>query len=64
MQGHPEEFSELLSLHYFYAKSDGDRTWRFSRMAGNRAREIYANHEAAAFYQRALIAGPASRVGD
>jgi predicted ATPase len=53
--GHPEEFSELLSLHYFDAKR-WSRTWRFSRMAGDRAREIYANHEAAAFYQRALDA--------
>lgn len=51
----PEEFSELLSLHYFHAKK-WSRTWRFSRMAGERAREIYANHEAAAFYQRALAA--------
>jgi len=52
---HPEEFSELLSLHYFQAKR-WSRAWRFSQMAGNRAREIYANHEAAAFYQRGLIA--------
>jgi class 3 adenylate cyclase/tetratricopeptide (TPR) repeat protein len=49
----PEEFSELLSLHYFYAKR-WSRAWFFSRMAGDRAREIYANHEAAAFYERAL----------
>jgi tetratricopeptide (TPR) repeat protein len=52
--GRPEEFAEILSLHYFYAKR-WSRTWRFSRMAGDRAREIYANHEAAAFYDRALI---------
>jgi predicted ATPase/class 3 adenylate cyclase len=51
----PEEFSELLSLHYFYAKR-WNRAWFFSRMAGDRAREIYANHEAAAFYERALQA--------
>jgi predicted ATPase/class 3 adenylate cyclase len=49
----PEEFSELLSLHYFYAKR-WSRSWFFSRMAGDRAKEIYANHEAAAFYERAL----------
>lgn len=54
-RGHPEEFSELLSLHYFHAKR-WSRAWRFSQMAGDRAREIYANHEAAAFYQRALDA--------
>ena len=53
-RGRPEEFAEILSLHYFYAKR-WSRTWRFSRMAGDRAREIYANHEAAVFYERALI---------
>ena len=53
--GHPEEFAELLSLHYFYAKK-WSRTWRYSRMAGDHAKEIYANHEAAAFYKRALQA--------
>ncbi len=53
-RGHPEEFAEILSLHYFFAKR-WSRTWRFSRMAGDRAKEIYANHEAAAFYERALI---------
>jgi class 3 adenylate cyclase/tetratricopeptide (TPR) repeat protein len=53
--GRPEEFAEILSIHYFYAKR-WSRTWRFSRMAGDRAREIYANHEAAEFYERALIA--------
>jgi class 3 adenylate cyclase/tetratricopeptide (TPR) repeat protein len=54
-QGHPEEMADVLSLHYFFAKR-WSRTWRFSRMAGDRAKEIYANHEAAAFYERALIA--------
>ena len=53
--GRPEEFSELLSLHYFYA-GRWSRSWLFSQMAGDRAKEIYANHEAAAFYQRALQA--------
>ena len=53
-RGRPEEFAEILSLHYFYAKR-WSRTWRFSRMAGDRARENYFNHEAAAFYDRALI---------
>jgi class 3 adenylate cyclase/tetratricopeptide (TPR) repeat protein len=53
-RGRPEEFADILSLHYFYAKR-WSRTWRFSRMAGDRAKDIYANHEAAAFYDRALI---------
>lgn len=51
--GRPEEFSELLSLHFFYAKR-WSRSWFFSRMAGNRAKEMYANHEAEVFYERAL----------
>ena len=51
--GRPEEFAELLSLHYFYAKR-WSRSWLFSQMAGDRAKEIYANHEAAIFYERAL----------
>ncbi|HEY6629178.1 MAG TPA: AAA family ATPase, partial [Acidimicrobiia bacterium] len=51
--GRPEEFAELLSLHYFYA-GRWSRSWLFSQMAGDRAKEIYANHEAAAFYERAL----------
>ncbi|HEU5111936.1 MAG TPA: AAA family ATPase, partial [Acidimicrobiia bacterium] len=54
-RGRPEEFAEILSFHYFHAKR-WSRTWRFSRMAGERAREIYANHEAADFYERALSA--------
>ncbi|HWL49421.1 MAG TPA: adenylate/guanylate cyclase domain-containing protein [Acidimicrobiia bacterium] len=54
-RGRPEEYAEILSIHYFHAKR-WSRTWRFSRMAGDRAREIYANHEAADFYERALIA--------
>ena len=55
MSRSPEEFAEILSFHYFGAKR-WSRTWRFSRMAGDRAREIYANHEAADFYERALSA--------
>ncbi len=51
--GRPEEFAELLSLHYFFARR-WSRSWLFSQMAGDRAKEIYANHEAAAFYERAL----------
>ena len=51
--GRPEEFAELLSLHYFYANR-WSRSWLFSRMAGDRAKDIYANHEAATFYERAL----------
>jgi tetratricopeptide (TPR) repeat protein len=51
----PEVESELLSLHFFSA-GDHDRAWRYSRVAGERAQEIYANAEAATFFQRALDA--------
>ena len=51
--GRPEEFAELLSLHFFFARR-WSRSWFFSRMAGDRAKEIYANHEAEVFYERAL----------
>ena len=55
-QGQPESQAELLSLHYFYAQHWED-AWHFSCIAGDRAREIYANAEAITFYQRALEAG-------
>ncbi|HEY4584546.1 MAG TPA: adenylate/guanylate cyclase domain-containing protein, partial [Acidimicrobiia bacterium] len=51
--GRPEDFAELLSIHYFYARR-WSRSWLFSQMAGDRAKEIYANHEAETFYERAL----------
>ena len=50
---HPEEMSELLSLHYFNA-ARWQETWRFSRMAGERAAAVHANAEAATFFERAL----------
>jgi class 3 adenylate cyclase/tetratricopeptide (TPR) repeat protein len=47
--------AEHLSLHYFHAH-DFPRAWHFSRAAGEHARAIYANVEAAIFYERALRA--------
>jgi tetratricopeptide (TPR) repeat protein len=47
--------AELLSLHYFWAQH-WQEAWHFSRVAGHRAKEIYANAEAATFYVRALDA--------
>jgi class 3 adenylate cyclase/tetratricopeptide (TPR) repeat protein len=52
----PEERAELLSLHFFAAQRFSE-AWRYSLVAGDRARTIYANVEAAAFYERALEAG-------
>ncbi|HZG34212.1 MAG TPA: adenylate/guanylate cyclase domain-containing protein, partial [Gaiellaceae bacterium] len=49
------EVAELLSLHF----SRGGRhaeAWRYSVVAGDRAREKWANVEAAEFYERALEA--------
>jgi class 3 adenylate cyclase/tetratricopeptide (TPR) repeat protein len=52
----PEDQAELLSLHFFHAQRY-DKAWRYSRLAGDRARDKYANVEAADFYRRALEAG-------
>jgi class 3 adenylate cyclase/tetratricopeptide (TPR) repeat protein len=51
----PDEEAALLSLHFFHAH-DFDRAWRYSRTAGQRAQAIYANVEAASFYERAVEA--------
>ncbi len=51
----PEDQAELLSMHFF--NSDAmDKAWHYSTIAGERARSIYANVEAAEFYQRAIEA--------
>lgn len=51
----PEGQAELLSLHYSEARR-WPEAWRFSRVAGDNAKDIYANLEAATFYRRALAA--------
>ena len=48
-----EEAAELLSLHYFNA-GRWERAWTYSRLAGDLAREVYANVDAARFYERAI----------
>ncbi|HEX5451229.1 MAG TPA: adenylate/guanylate cyclase domain-containing protein, partial [Candidatus Limnocylindrales bacterium] len=52
----PDAQAELLSLHFFHA-GRFDAAWRYSRIAGDRARAAYANVEAAEFYARAIDAG-------
>ena len=47
--------SDTLSLH-FWRGGDDDRTWLYSRMAGDRAARAYANFEAAVLYERAIEA--------
>ena len=54
-EGRPEEAAELLSLHYSNAGRWED-AWRYSLAAAARARDIYANIDAARFYERALAA--------
>ena len=49
----PEEAAELLSLHYFNA-GRWPEAWKYSRLAGDLAREVYANVDAARFYERAI----------
>jgi tetratricopeptide (TPR) repeat protein len=51
----PEEHASLLSLHSLHAERFAD-AWRYARVAGDKASELYANVEAAAYYRRALSA--------
>jgi tetratricopeptide (TPR) repeat protein len=53
---HRSDQAELLSLH-FYQAGRYVEAWEYSRIAGERAREKYANVEAADLYRRALDAG-------
>jgi tetratricopeptide (TPR) repeat protein len=45
--------SPTLALHFWRA-GDAERTWKYAQMAGELARESYANVDAAAQYERAL----------
>ena len=47
--------ADQLSLHFSLA-GDNARTWQYSTLAGDRARDRYANVEAADFYDRVLAA--------
>ncbi len=49
----PNDSAELLSYHYFLADV-ADMAWEYSRIAGDRAKSLYANAEAARFFQRAI----------
>ena len=49
----PESIADLLSLHYSIG-GEAERAWHYSRIAGDQAREAFANVEAAAHYIRAL----------
>ena len=53
--GEVAEHAELLSLHFFQAEEHA-QAYEYSLLAGDRAREKYANVEAAEFYRRAVSA--------
>ncbi|HEV8573253.1 MAG TPA: adenylate/guanylate cyclase domain-containing protein [Dehalococcoidia bacterium] len=57
----PDEVAEILSLHFFRAQRF-DKSWRYSRAAGERARAKFANVEAAEFLRRAIDS--AKRLGN
>jgi class 3 adenylate cyclase/tetratricopeptide (TPR) repeat protein len=46
--------AELLSLHFFYAQRY-DHAWHYALVAARRARDKYANVDAALLYRRALV---------
>jgi hypothetical protein len=45
--------SPTLALHFWRA-GDAERTWRYAQMAGELARDSYANADAASQYERAI----------
>lgn len=57
-----DEAAEVLSLHWLRAE-EWDRTWRYARVAGDRARALWANADAATFYQRAAEAARRLHLG-
>jgi tetratricopeptide (TPR) repeat protein len=58
-----DDVAELLSLHFSLAR-DATRTWEYSLVAGRRAKQKFANVEAAEFYRRALDAAPDAGIAD
>jgi class 3 adenylate cyclase/tetratricopeptide (TPR) repeat protein len=52
----PDEAVEVLSLHWLHAENY-EQAWRCARIAGDRAQALWANSDAATFYERAFEAG-------
>jgi predicted ATPase/class 3 adenylate cyclase len=52
----PMASADKLALHFSIA-GDAERTWRYAKIAADRARQAYANPDAARLYQIALDAG-------
>jgi class 3 adenylate cyclase/Icc-related predicted phosphoesterase/tetratricopeptide (TPR) repeat protein len=59
--GSPDTVADLLAMHFALGQHHA-LAWRYARIAGDRARERYANVEAVTQYQRAIDAG--RRLGD
>jgi class 3 adenylate cyclase/tetratricopeptide (TPR) repeat protein len=53
--GNTDEQAALLSFHFFHAQRY-EEAWRYSLLAANRAKAVYANAEAASFLERAVEA--------
>ncbi len=51
----PEDVAELLSLHFFHA-GQPQKTWYYSRIAGESAAEKYAQAQAEEMFARAVVA--------
>ncbi len=56
--GRASEIAGLLALHFGHA-GDNRAAWRYARTAAERALGVYANVEAATFFEQALAAGRA-----
>jgi predicted ATPase len=52
----PETVADLLAMHFAIGQNHS-LAWHYARIAGDRARERYANVEAVTHYQRAIDAG-------
>jgi class 3 adenylate cyclase/tetratricopeptide (TPR) repeat protein len=52
----PGDQAELLSMHFFHSDQP-DKAWRYSLLAAERARSMYANYDAAEFYEQAIESG-------
>ena len=57
--GHDEQVA-ILAFHYHEAQR-WDKSWRYSREAGDKAMAIYANVEAVRLYDKAIVAGRRQR---
>lgn len=51
----PETAADVLALHFSLGQ-EYERAWRYARIAGDQARETYANVDAAGHYEHALEA--------